>query len=107
MTYEQRPRIAIFTNKFAGQPIKKKDGSFVTKSNGENLLQSDFSGKINLPEGLPAGDYEVNIYKSVAKSGLEYMSGTIKPAFKKIDKHSQDKGNGYQEQPEDSEELPY
>ena len=107
MTYEKKPRIAIFTNNNAGDPIKRKDGSLVTKTNGENLLQCDFNGKINLPEGLAAGDYEVNIYKATAKSGLEYMSGTIKPAFKKIEKHSEEKGNAYQPQEETEDAVPF
>ena len=48
---------------------------------------------------MPAGDYEVSIYKAISKTGGEYMSGTIKKAYvkqdKPIDAHSQDKGNGY------------
>ena len=106
MTYEQKPRIAIFTNKNAGNPIKKKDGSFVTNSSGENILQSDYNAKITLPEGLAAGEYEINIYKNTAKSGLEYLSGNIKPAFKKIDKHNQDKANAYVEE-ENLDEIPF
>jgi hypothetical protein len=98
MDYTQKPRLTIFTNKYAGSPIKKKDKTFVTDSKGDPINQGDFNGKINLPEGLPAGDYEVSIYKKV-KNGNEYMSGTIKKAYvkqdKPIDAHSQDKGNGY------------
>lgn len=99
MDYTQKPRLTIFANKYAGLPIKKKDGTFVTDSKGNPINQGNFNGKINLPEGLPAGDYEVSIYKAISKTGGEYMSGTIKKAYvkqdKPIDAHSQDKGNGY------------
>jgi hypothetical protein len=103
MDYKQQPRLIIFTNKYAGTPIKKKDGSFVEDSNGNPIKQGSFNGKINLPEGLPAGDYEVSIYKAIVKSGVksgeEYMAGRIKKAYvkqdKPIDAHSQSKGNGY------------
>ena len=99
MDYKQKPRLTIFTNKYAGSPIKRKDGIFVTDSKGDPIKQGSFNGKINLPEGLPAGDYEVSIYKAISKTGDEYMSGTIKKAFvrqdKPIDSHSEAKGNAY------------
>lgn len=107
MTYEQKPRLTLFINQHEGKPIKKKDGTFVTKSSGEKILQGAFNGKINLPEGLPAGDYEVSVYRSTSKSGLEYLSGNIKPAYvkdKAIDTHNKAKANGYQQQVEESEE---
>jgi len=81
---EQKPKIAIFANKQAGQPITKKDGSEVVGSDGKLFLHAHSTGKISLPGGLPAGEYEVAIYKTVAKSGLDYLVGTIKPAWKKV-----------------------
>lgn len=110
MSYEQKPRLTLFTNQNEGKPIKKKDGSFVTKADGEKILQGAFNGKINLPEGLPKGDYEISIYRSVSKAGLEYFAGNIKPAFVKkesVSKHSVDKGNGYQPQEENDSEIPF
>jgi len=108
MAYEQKPRLTLFINQNEGKPIKKNDGSFVTNAKGEQILQGAFNGKINLPEGLPAGDYEVSIYRATSKAGLDYFAGNIKPAFvkkDKVSKHSQDKGNGYQSQDED--QFPY
>jgi hypothetical protein len=105
MTYEQKPRLTLFINQNEGKPIKKKDGSFVTKANGENILQGAFNGKINLPEGLPAGDYEVSVYSSTSKAGLGYFAGNIKPAFVKkesISQHAVDKGNASEEEFSDS-----
>ena len=114
MQYEQKPRLTLFINKYENQPIKKKDGSFVTKANGDQILQGAFSGKINLPEGLSAGDYEVSIYRSISKAGSEYFAGNIKPAFvkKEVNKHSVDKGNGYAPQSnyaeeENDQEVPF
>jgi len=112
MQYEQKPRLTLFINQNEGKPIKKKDGSFVTKSNGENILQGSFNGKINLPEGLPAGDYEVSVYRATSKAGLEYFAGNIKPAFVKregVSKHSEDKANGYAPQSNHAEDdsVPY
>lgn len=82
---EQKPRIAIFKNDKVGQPIKKKDGSDV-EYNGRVMLQCDLNGKITLPESLPAGEYEVSIYKQQSKTGLTFYSGTIKAAFKSAKK---------------------
>jgi hypothetical protein len=111
MSYEPKPRLTLFINQHEGKPIKKQDGTFVTKANGEEILQGAFNGKINLPEGLPAGDYEVSVYRSVSKSGLEYLAGNIKAAYvkkDKVDQHSQAKGNGFQPQAEDStDEIPF
>ena len=95
MTKEKKPNIVIFTNKEAGQPVKKQDGSFVVNAQGDSFNQSDFTGKIELPEGLPAGNYEVAIYKSTAKSGLEYLRGNIRPAWvKKEGEQDEKKFNG-------------
>ena len=113
MQYEQKPRLTLLINKYENQPIKKKDGSFVTKANGDQILQGAFSGRINLPEGLSSGDYEVSIYRSISKAGVEYFAGNIKPAFvkKEVSQHSIDKGNGYAPQSnhtqEDSEFFPF
>ena len=104
MNYQEQPRLTIFKNDNAGKPIKKQDNTFVSDSNGNPIKQSELNGKINLPEGLAAGDYEVAIYKKEytdKKTGeLKTMySGRIKKAFVKqdrpIDAHSQSKGNGY------------
>ena len=101
-----KPRIAIFKNKLVGQPIKRKDGTLV-EYNGKQLTHCDLNGKITLPEGLEAGEYEVNIYQNTSKNGLVYYSGSIKPAYKKeIDQHSVDKSNGFQPQ-EEEEEVPF
>jgi hypothetical protein len=111
MQYEQKPRLTLFINQNEGKPIKKKDGSFVTKANGDNILQGAFNGKINLPEGLPAGDYEVSVYHSLSKAGLGYFAGNIKPAFVKkegISQHAVDKGNGFVSESDDStDEIPF
>ena len=106
MSYEKKPRLTLFSNKFEGSPIKKKDGSFVLNSNGEKILQGAFNGKINLPEGLPAGDYDVSVYRATAKTGTEYLSGNIKKAYVKqeISEHSKAKGNGFVAQVNDTEE---
>lgn len=84
---EQKPRIAIFKNDKAGQPIKKKDGSNV-EYNGRIMLQCDLNGKITLPEALPAGEYEVSIYKQKSKADLTFYAGTIKAAFKSDKKYN-------------------
>ena len=92
-----KSKLAIFKNDKVGQPVIRNDGSIV-EFNGEPMIHCDLNGKINLPEGLPAGDYTISIYKQKAKTGLNYYAGTIKPAWKKkeeIDQHSVDKGNGY------------
>ncbi len=90
-----KPKLTIFKNKKAGQQITKKDGSAV-EYNGNPVLYCDLNGKIELPEGLPAGKYEVAIYKNTAKSGLVYYSGNIKPEYVSEEK---------QEQPQKEEEL--
>lgn len=118
MNYNEHPRIVLFPNTDAGQPIKKKDGSYVEDSNGNPIKHGEYSGKINLPEGLPAGDYEVSIYSkeySDKKTGeLKVMlSGRIKKAWvKPLDQHSIDKGNGYAPksnhvEEEISDEIPF
>lgn len=94
-----KPKLTIFKNEKAGQPIKKKDGS-VVEYNGQPMLQPALNGKINLPEGLPAGDYDIGIYQYESKKGTKYYSGTIKPAWKKPDAHNEAKQNGYQPQEE-------
>jgi hypothetical protein len=105
MSYEQKPRLTLFINQHEGKPIKKKDGSFVTKANGENILHGAFNGKINLPEGLLAGDYEVSVYRSTSKAGLEYFAGNVKPAYvkKEVDAHNSAKADGYAPQSNDEE----
>lgn len=113
MSYEQKPRLTLFTNKNEGKPIKKQDGSFVVKADGEQILQGSFNAKINLPEGLPAGDYEVSVYRSIAKSGIEYFAGNIKKAWVKketqIDQHSKAKADAYQSQADEAfdDEIPF
>lgn len=82
---EQKPRIAIFKNDKVGQPIKRKDGSDV-EYKGEPMLHCDLNGKITLPEGLAAGEYDVSIYKRQSKAGLTFYAGTIKAAFKSAKK---------------------
>ena len=62
-----KARIVIFKNTY-----KAKEG--------DKFPPSDFNGTINLPEGLPAGDYSVGIYENESKKGLKYMSGNIRPA---------------------------
>lgn len=99
-----KPKLTIFENKLAGQPIKRKDGS-VVEYNGEAMLHCQLNGKIELPEGLSKGEYEIAIYQNTSRSGLVYYSGNIKPAFKKDNKHSVDKGNAYQPQDEGSDIL--
>lgn len=96
-----KAKLTIFKNNNAGQPVKKKDGSIV-EYDGKPMLQPALNGKINLPEGLPAGDYEVAIYqytsdKNPNKPPLKYYSGTIKATWKKpeVSGHSKDKANGY------------
>ena len=133
MNYNEQPRLTIFKNKHAGEPITKDDGSFVNDSNGKPIKQSELNGKIKLPVllnkdkkpiltsdgsavGLLAGDYEIAIYKRVytdKKTGESktMYSGRIKKAYVKKDKaisqHSVDKGNGYQPEQEDSSEFPF
>ena len=116
MNYTEQPRLTIFKNSNAGKPIKKNDGSFVTDSNGNPIPQSDLNGKINLPEGLAAGDYEVAIYKKEytdKRTGEKktMYSGRIKKAFikqdKSVDPHSEAKGNGFQPQQGDGEDVPF
>lgn len=104
-----KPRLTIFKNKKAGQPILKNGEPL--EYNGKPMLECDLSGKINLPEGLEAGDYEVAIYKQVSQKGLSYYGGTIKPAFKKKseagEKHYAAKSNGYQPQEDIDDSIPY
>jgi hypothetical protein len=105
-----KSKLTIFKNEKVGQPIKRNDGS-VVEYNGEPMLHCDLNGKINLPEGLPAGDYEVAIYKKKSKSGLSYYAGTIKEAWKKakpVDAHNTTKANGYVAEEEDLDDsLPF
>lgn len=89
MQYQPKPRLSLFVNKMAGQPIKRKDGTLVTNANGDSITHGSFNGKINLPEGLPAGEYEVSVYNTTAKSGLEYLSGPIKKAWVKPEETQQ------------------
>ncbi len=112
MNYKEQPRLVIFKNSNAGNSIKKSDGSFVTDSNGDPIKQSELNGKINLPESLEAGDYEVSIYKKEyadKKTGeLKTMySGRIKKAYvkKAVDEHSQAKANGYTAQNRGADEF--
>ena len=103
-----KSKLTIFKNEKVGQPVKRNDGT-VVEYNGEPMIHCDLNGKINLPEGLSAGDYTVSIYKQKTKAGLNYYTGTIKPAWKKkeeIDKHSTSKANGYVDELED-DVLPY
>lgn len=106
--YKQVPNLTIFKNDKAGQPVVR-NGQPV-EYNGKPIIESDLNGKITLPEGLNAGEYEVKIYKKISKAGKSYYSGTIKPAFVKRDKtisqHSVDKGNAYQNQNDMDDELP-
>jgi hypothetical protein len=84
MQYEKKQGLLMFPNKGAGKPMVKSDGSMVVNSNtGEVVNQCDYNGKITLLEGLPAGDYEVNVYRNISKNGNEYMSGKIKKAWVK------------------------
>lgn len=112
MNYKEQPRLTIFKNENAGKPITKNDGSFVTDSNGNPIKQSELNGKINLPEALEAGDYEVSIYKKEytdKKTGQvkTMYSGRIKKAYvkkdKAVDSHNRAKANAYvqEESPED------
>lgn len=109
MEKNYKPAIAIFKNEKAGQPVLKKDGS-VVEYNGNIMLQPFMNGKITLPEGLPAGDYDVGIYQKESKKGLKYYQGTIKPAFKKVDKHNESKANAYVAESEEldlSDDIPF
>lgn len=90
MQYEPKPRLSLFVNKMAGQPIKRKDGTLVTNAKGDSITHGSFNGKINLPEGLPAGEYDVSVYNTTAKSGLEYLSGPIKKAWVKPEENKQE-----------------
>lgn len=107
-----KPSLTIFKNDNAGKPVLRQ-GKPIYLDNGNQLIQCDLNGKIRLPEDLPAGEYEVNIYKKVKEKpegNLIYYSGTIKPAFKK-DKpnaHTQAKQNGYVPSDEPIEdEIPF
>ena len=112
MDYKNEPRLTIFPNGYAGNPIKKNDGTFVTNSKGEPVKHGELNGKINLPEGLPAGDYEVSIYKKeytdkkTGESKTMY-SGRIKKAYVKkvVDEHSRAKADAYVR--EDNSEIPF
>jgi hypothetical protein len=115
MNYQEQPRLTIFKNEHAGKPIKKQDGSFVSDSNGNPIKQSELNGKINLPEDLAAGDYEVAIYKKEytdKKTGeLKTMySGRIKKAYVKqdrpIDAHSRAKADAFQPQKDLDDTIP-
>ena len=78
-----KSKLTLFKNKKSGQQIMKKDGSLV-EFDGKPVLHCILNGKINLPEGLPAGEYEVSVYENTGKeSGLKYYAGNIKPAWKK------------------------
>jgi hypothetical protein len=124
MSSPTKPRLTLFHNKLAGMNIKKKDGSFVTNANGEPVVHGVFNAKINLPEGLEAGEYEVSVYNSTSKAGFEYMAGTIKKAWKKPDgdngsfnakklvedagnKHNQSKANGFVPDVDMDDEIPF
>lgn len=104
--YKQVPNLIIFKNDKAGQQVIR-NGQPV-EYNGKPIIESDLNGKITLPEGLNAGEYEVKIYKKVSKAGKSYYSGTIKPAYvkkdKAIDQHNQAKSNGYQPQEEEMDD---
>ena len=104
--YKQIPNLTIFKNDRAGKQVFR-NGQPV-EYDGKPIIESDLNGKITLPEGLNAGEYEVKIYKKVSKAGTTYYSGTIKPAYVKRDKaisqHSVDKGNGYQNQQEEEDD---
>lgn len=76
----EKPRIVIFKNKKAGEVIIR-NGSPV-EINGRQLVEADLNAKINLPDDLSAGEYEVSIYKNTAKNGAVYYSGNIKPSYK-------------------------
>lgn len=105
--YKQVPNLTIFKNDRAGQQVIRNGNP--VEYNGKPIIECDLNGKIALPEGLEAGDYEVKIYKKVSKAGKSYYSGTIKPAYKKdktIDSHNQAKGNAYQPEQED-DEIPF
>ena len=105
-----KAKLTIFKNNNAGQPVKKKDGSIV-EYDGKPMLQPSLNGKINLPEGLPAGDYEVAIYQYISDKNpdrppLKYYSGTIKAAWKKVilgkvNSHSKAKANAYVDEEDD------
>jgi hypothetical protein len=87
MEYEKKQGIIMFPNKNAGKPMTRKDGSEVINPNsGEVINQCDFNGTITLPDGLPAGEYEVNVYRNISRAGNEYMSGKIKKAWVKPEK---------------------
>jgi hypothetical protein len=110
-----KPKLLIFKNEKAGQPIVKRDGSYV-EYNGQKMLEPDLNGKITLPAGLDAGEYQIAIYRATSKKGSSYYSGTIKPAFDKnktVNSHNKAKSNGYQPQEEvignefDSESIPF
>ena len=109
--YKQVPNLTIFKNDRAGKQVVR-NGQPV-EYNGKPIIESDLNGKITLPEGLNAGEYEVKIYKKVSKAGTTYYSGTIKPAYvkkdKAIDSHNQAKANAYQPQEEmqDDSEFPF
>jgi hypothetical protein len=97
MTKEIKPKIAIFKNNRAPKA-------------GDKFTPPAYNGKITLPEGLPAGEYDVGIYINESKTGLKFMSGNIKPAFKPkepISKHNIDKSNGYQPQETEDDEIPF
>jgi len=105
---EKKPRLTIFKNERAGQQVTKRDGS-VVEYNGKPILHSDLNCIIDLPEGLPAGKYDVSAYKYTSQKGLNYYSGNIKPAYnpeKKVDQHNQDKANAYVEE-ENDQEIPF
>lgn len=104
--YKQIPNLAIFKNDNAGKPAMR-DGKPVVY-NGNPIIECDLNGKITLPEGLPAGKYDVKIYKKLSKAGKSFYSGTIKPAYeKKIDAHSKAKADGYQPEPDLDDSIPY
>jgi hypothetical protein len=63
-------KLAIFTN------FKKKKGDPQCEK------WPDFNGKITITEAIQPGEYEVSIYNSTSKGGLDYKSGKIKDAWK-------------------------
>ena len=101
--YKKVPTLTIFKNDKAGKQVMRQGQP--VEYNGKPIVESDLNGKISLPEGLAAGEYEIKIYKKTAKTGLAYYSGTIKPAYVKPSKHDQDKANGYQNQGQEEENF--
>ena len=62
---------------------------------------------ITLPDGLPAGEYEVNVYRNISKAGKEYMSGKIKKAWVKPEEGEKKAYNSEAAPEEDSDSIPF